>query len=115
MGKEGLSFGGGIRYWGVAGAVAICLGVPFITLRYGSHLPSGIQLTIVILALLAGGIVGAIAVFFGIVIPQHISDATHKRRHGHAPDEAESTPDDHEDGNREILQPIDGDVEDSKL
>lgn len=57
---------------GVMGGVAIAVGVPFVILKYGAHLHPAVQTTVIIIALLGGGILALVAAFFGIVIPSSI-------------------------------------------
>lgn len=58
-----------MSYWGLLSGLAIMLGLPTVTVIYGDNLSSGVQLTIVLLALALGGVIASIAAFFGIVLP----------------------------------------------
>jgi hypothetical protein len=57
---------------GVLGGVAIALGLPYVTLVYGSDL-GGAKVAIIILALIAGCTLAAISAVVGITIPTAIS------------------------------------------
>lgn len=59
---------------GVLGGVAIALGLPWITLVYGSDL-GGAKVAIIILALIAGCTLAAISAVVGITIPTAVRGA----------------------------------------
>jgi hypothetical protein len=70
---EDVRFGKGIAWFGAAAGVAIALGLPTLLILYGLTL-GAVAITILIaLALIAGGILTTVSVFFGIVIPKGVS------------------------------------------
>ena len=73
---EGLIFNKFMAPLGLICGMALALGIPWMTLVYGQHLSGGVQATIIILALLSGGFVVGVAVFFGIVIPNKIGESS---------------------------------------
>ena len=59
---------------GIVGAIAIAVGVPLIVLLLGQNLGVAVQTTIIIIAVVGGGLLGGISAFFGIVIPSAVGD-----------------------------------------
>lgn len=58
-----------LAWLGLMGGILIALFVPLVTLTFGQNLPAWGHLIIIALALLVGGTLSCISVFFGIVIP----------------------------------------------
>ncbi len=91
-----------IPFAGLLGGVAIAVGLPYVTLVYGSggadaatSLSTAAQTGIIILALLIGGAVAFCSAFFGIVIPRRVaggsSHGNYRDRH-HRPESGEGEP-----------------------
>ena len=59
--------------FGVLGGVAIALGLPWLILVYGGDLSGRAQLTLIILGLLAGSLMGIASAVVGITIPAAVS------------------------------------------
>lgn len=59
--------------FGVLGGVAIALGLPWLILVYGGDLSGGAKLTLIILALAAGTLMGIASAVVGITIPTAVS------------------------------------------
>ena len=57
---------------GVLGGVAIAVGMPFVILKYGAHLHAAVQTTVIIIALLGGGVMAFVSGFFGVILPTNI-------------------------------------------
>jgi hypothetical protein len=72
MNKGNLQFSTNLSFFGVLSGVAVTLGLPYIILVYGKHLSEGIQVILILLAVIGGGLITLTAVFFGIVIPKRI-------------------------------------------
>jgi hypothetical protein len=74
-------FGGGeVRFGGkiaaaigAAGGVAVAAGLPTVILIYGTNLGVPAQVTLIILAVLMGGVITAVSAVLGIVIPTSAS------------------------------------------
>jgi hypothetical protein len=64
-----MRFSGALGYFGVIGGVVIALGLPWLMLLYGQDLPVWVRPTVIILALLLGGLLAAASVVVGITIP----------------------------------------------
>ena len=70
---EQMRFANWVALVGVAGGVLIALGFPIVILFFGLGLSSPVQTTLVILGLLAGVALAAVAAVVGITIPTAIS------------------------------------------
>jgi len=83
--REEVTFGGGwVIGVGLLASVAIAFGLPAIVVVYGQSMGAIAQTIIILCALLAGGVIGAISTFFGIVIPKKVTEGG--GRHGwHGP------------------------------
>lgn len=64
-----MKFSGALGYVGVIAGTAIALGLPWLMLAYGQDLAGWVRPTVIILALLLGGLVVAASVVVGITIP----------------------------------------------
>ncbi len=74
MSKSKIQFSTGFSFLGLLAGIAITLGLPYIILVYGKHLSEGIQVILIIMALIGGGLITLTAAFFGIVIPKKLED-----------------------------------------
>jgi len=71
--ESGVRFGGKIiALFGMLAGMVIALGLPFMILVYGSALGVGVETTIIIIAVLVGGLISLTAAFFGLVMPNKI-------------------------------------------
>lgn len=66
---ERMKFSGALGYVGVIAGLVIALGLPALILLYGHDLQDWVRPTVIILALLLGGVVVAASVVVGITIP----------------------------------------------
>jgi len=66
---ERMKFSSALAYVGVLAGVCIALGLPWLILAYGADLSASIRTTVIILALLLGGLLAAASVVIGITIP----------------------------------------------
>ena len=64
---------------GLLAGTAMFLGLPAIVLIWGSHLHGGIQVTIILMGILLGGLVATTAACFGTVSPSQGSGKPRKR------------------------------------
>jgi len=71
-----VKFGGGgtASVAGVFGGVGISVGVPLVLLVYGQVLGQGIQVMLVITAVIGGIVISLIATFFGMVMPSSVHE-----------------------------------------
>jgi len=67
-------FSRGMGPLGVAGGVAIAIGVPYVVVAYGAHLADWVHLVAIILSLLCGGTVALASALFGIAIPKTVQE-----------------------------------------
>jgi hypothetical protein len=74
MSKSSIQFSKNLSIFGLLAGIFITLGLPYIILVYGKHLSEGIQVMFIIMAVVGGGLITLIAVFFGIVIPKKLED-----------------------------------------
>jgi hypothetical protein len=56
-------------YFGALGGVVIAVGLPWMMLLYGQDLAAWVRPTVIILALILGGLLAAASVVVGITIP----------------------------------------------
>ncbi len=64
--------GGTFRVLGLIGGLIFAIGVPFVVLKYGQILGQAFSITIVIGAVIIGGIVILTTIFFGLVMPSSV-------------------------------------------
>lgn len=69
-----LHFSNQLSILGICAGVAVALGLAAIVLSMGGHLSPILQVVVIVLGLLAGGVVAAIAVVVGITIPTAVDD-----------------------------------------
>lgn len=74
MGEENETRFGGrtISLFGMLVGLVIAVGLPYLVLVYGSALGVGVQATIMIIAVLVGGLISITAAFFGLVMPNKV-------------------------------------------
>ena len=73
MADSNVRFGGRlISLSGLATGAGIAIGLPYIILTQGQNLGTGVETTLIIIAMVVGGGVALVSAFFGLVIPTRV-------------------------------------------
>ena len=70
--KDEVRFGKGLAWFGAVAGLAIAVGLPALLLIYGQSLGAVATTIVIVMALIAGGTLAAVSVFFGTVIPSGV-------------------------------------------